>query len=617
MPHRHNCKSSTRGQARVLKVKNQRYARHTTPLPTSRSVGVRLIMCTTCGCTPELAQMSGAEQVKARSNRLRGTLSTELLEDTPVFSDDAEVILKFHGVYQQDDRDLRKEARKLGLDKHHMMMIRTRIPGGIVTPDAYLAHDRIAGIWGNGTLRITTRQDLQLHGVLKGDLKQAIRAINDSLLTTLGGCGDQERNVMCCPAPWHDRLHGEIHQTLAALVTGLTPTTRAYSEIWLDGELVASNQPDPPDTLYGDQYLPRKFKTAIAIAGDNCVDIYANDLGLVAHASRDGGLAGFDLLVGGGLGRTANKPNTWPAVAVPLAYVQPQHAVEAARAVVAVQRDYGDRSDRRHARLKYLIADRGIDWFRAEVASRLTFELEPSRRLQWTSAEDHLGWHEQGDGRSCYGLFVENGRIHDTETSGLRSALREVVETLRPELRLTPQQNILFTNLGHEQCSVLTAILDRWAVTRTESLPNAIRHSMACPAYPTCGLAVAESERAMPTLIREIALVQQGAGVEDSRISYRMTGCPNGCTRPYLGDVGFVGTTLGKYDVFLGGDFEGTRLSELYAHNVKLEEIPHLLRGPLFDYARNRAPGEGFGDWCRRQGIAELAERHALVEVPA
>ena len=574
-------------------------------------------MCTTCGCTPELAQMSGAEQVKARSNRLRGTLSTELLEDTPVFSDDAEVILKFHGVYQQDDRDLRKEARKLGLDKHHMMMIRTRIPGGIVTPDAYLAHDRIAGIWGNGTLRITTRQDLQLHGVLKGDLKQAIRAINNSLLTTLGGCGDQERNVMCCPAPWHDRLHGEINQTLAALVTGLTPTTRAYSEIWLDGELAASNQPDPPDTLYGDQYLPRKFKTAIAIAGDNCVDIYANDLGLVAHASRDGGLAGFDLLVGGGLGRTANKPNTWPAVAVPLAYVQPQHAVEAARAVVAVQRDYGDRSDRRHARLKYLIADRGIDWFRAEVASRLTFELEPSRRLQWTSAEDHLGWHEQGDGRSCYGLFVENGRIHDTETSGLRSALREVVETLRPELRLTPQQNILFTNLGHEQRSVLTAILDRWAVARTESLPNAIRHSMACPAYPTCGLAVAESERAMPALIREIALVQRGAGVENSRISYRMTGCPNGCTRPYLGDVGFVGTTLGKYDVFLGGDFEGTRLSELYAHNVKLEEIPHLLRGPLFDYARNRAPGEGFGDWCRRQGIAELAERHALVEVPA
>ncbi len=570
-------------------------------------------MCDACGCTTELERMSGAEQVKARSNRLRGSLGEELLEDTAVFSDDAEVILKFHGVYQQDDRDLRKEARKLGLDKHHMTMIRTRIPGGIVSPDAYLAHDDIAGAWGNGTLRITTRQDLQLHGVLKGDLKRAIRAINESLLTTLGGCGDQERNIMSCPAPWSDRLHSEINRALAALVSGLTPTTRAYCEIWLDGELAASNQPDPPDTLYGERYLPRKFKTAIAVEGDNCVDIYANDLGLVAHANDDGDLTGFDLLAGGGLGRTANKPNTWPAVARPLAYVRPEHVVEAARAVVAVQRDYGDRTDRRHARLKYLIADRGIDWFRAEVASRLTFALEPSRPLHWRTADDHLGWREQENGTHCYGLFVENGRIHD----GLRSALREVVETLRPELRLTPQQNILITNLTDSGRKVFTTILDRWEVARSESLPSAIRHSMACPAYPTCGLAVAESERAMPSLIREIALVQREAGVEDQRISYRMTGCPNGCTRPYLGDVGFVGTTLGKYDMFLGGDVEGTRLNELYMRNVKLEEIPHLLRGPLFEYARTQLPGEGFGDWCRRQGVAQLAERHALVEVPA
>jgi sulfite reductase (ferredoxin) len=574
-------------------------------------------MCDTCGCTTALEQMSGAEQVKARSNRLRGAIAAELIESTPVFSDDSGVVLKFHGVYQQDDRDLRKEARKLGGDKHHMMMIRTRIPGGIVSPDAYLAHDRIAGEWGNGTLRVTTRQDLQLHGVLKGDLKRAIRAINDALLTTLGGCGDQERNIMCCPAPWNDRLHSEIGAVLGALVTGLTPTTRAYNEIWLDGEIAASNEPDPPDTLYGERYLPRKFKTAIALDGDNCVDVYANDLGLVAYATDDGGLAGFEMLVGGGMGRTANKPNTWPAVAKQLGYVHPPNVVEAARAVVAVQRDYGDRTDRRHARLKYLIADRGIDWFRAEVQSRLPFDLLPSHLLHWKSAEDHLGWHEQGDGTQCYGLFVENGRIHDTETGGLRSAMREIVETLRPELRLTPQQNILFTDLSDSDRDALARILDRWGIERSESLPSAIRHSMACPAYPTCGLAVAESERAMPSLIREIALVQRDAGVEDARISYRMTGCPNGCTRPYLGDVGFVGTTLGKYDVFLGGDFEGTRLSELYMHNVKLEEIPRLLRGPLFEYARTQLSGEGFGDWCRRQGIAELAERHALVEVPA
>jgi sulfite reductase (ferredoxin) len=574
-------------------------------------------MCDACGCNADLKQMSAAERIKAHGNGLRGTIGDELLEDTPVFSDDAGVLLKFHGVYQQDDRDRRKEARRLGLDKHHMMMIRTRIPGGIVNPDAYLAHDRIAGEWGNGTLRVTTRQDFQLHGVLKGDLRRAIRAINDGLLTTLGGCGDVERNIMCCPAPWRDQLHDEIHARLAALVSELTPTTGSYNEIWLDGELAASNQPEPPDSLYGERYLPRKFKTAIAIEGDNCVDVYANDLGLVAHPGTDGTLDGFDVLVGGGLGRTVNKPNTWPAVAQPLGYVPAHHAVEVARAVIAVQRDYGNRVDRRHARLKYLLRDRGIDWFRAEVGSRLSFALAPPRQLHWASADDHLGWHEQGDGLSCYGLFVENGRIHDTEASGLRSALRDVVQTLRPQLRLTPQQNVLIANVDDAARDALTQILARWNVTPSEAVPSAIRHSMACPAWPTCGLAVAESERVMPTLVREITVLQRDAGLADSRISYRMTGCPNGCARPYLGDVGFVGTTLGKYDVFLGGDTAGTRLNELYARNVKLEEIPDLLRGPLSEYARTRLPDEGFGDWCARQGIDALADRHAMAEVSA
>jgi sulfite reductase (ferredoxin) len=574
-------------------------------------------MCESCGCNGDVEQMSAAERIKAAGNALRGTIGQELLEPTPTFSEESGVLLKFHGVYQQDDRDRRKEARRLGLDKHHMMMIRTRIPGGIVSPEAYLAHDRIAGEWGNGTLRVTTRQDFQLHGVLKGDLKSAIRAINDGLLTTLGGCGDVERNIMCCPAPWRDHLHEQIHAHLADLVEGLAPTTHAYSEIWLDGELTASTQPEAPDPLYGERYLPRKFKTAIAVEGDNCVDIYANDLGLVAHPTADGVLDGFDVLVGGGLGRTANKPNTWPAVAQPLGYVAAHHAVEVARAVVSVQRDYGNRSDRRHARLKYLLADRGIEWFRAEVSARLSFAMGPPRQLQWNTVEDHLGWHEQGDGRNCYGLFVENGRIQDTDRGGLRSALREVVDTLRPQLRLTPQQNVLIANVDDANRDALTAILRRWNVTPSEAVPHTIRDSMACPAWPTCGLAVAESERVMPALIREIAVLQRDAGLEDSRISYRMTGCPNGCARPYLGDVGFVGTTLGKYDVFLGGDTEGTRLNELYARNVKLEDIPDVLRGPLREYSQTLDPGEGFGDWCNRQGIADLADRHASAGVSA
>ena len=575
-------------------------------------------MCNTCGCSSGLDEMSGAERVKASSRALRGSIKEELRDDAAqAFSDDTALLLKFHGIYQQDDRDRRKEARRLGLDKHHMMMIRTRIPGGDVPPDAYLAHDRIAGEWGNETLRVTTRQDFQLHGVLKGNLGGAIKAINDGLLTTLGGCGDQERNIMCCPAPIDTPLRRDVNQHLAALVAGLTPTTRAYVEIWLDGDLAASSEPDPPDALYGDRYLPRKFKTAIAIEGDNCVDIYANDLGLVARSDEKGRLAGFEILVGGGLGRTANKPNTYPAVAHPLGYVTPDQVVEAARAVVAVQRDYGNRSDRRHARLKYLLADRGLDWFRGEVTGRLGFPLQPSRELQWESADDHLGWHPQGDGRFFYGLFVENGRIQDAGGQNLRSALRELVVSLRSTVRLTPQQNVLLTGLRESDRLTVMDTLQRWGVVPSEEIPSAIRHSMACPAWPTCGLAVAESERIMPDLIRQLNVLQVGSGLGEEQISYRMTGCPNGCARPYLGDVGFVGTTLGKYDVFLGGDYLGTRLNELYAHNVRLEDIPDLLRGPLHEYAETRLPGEGFGDWCSRHGVSEVAARHSNVEATA
>lgn len=573
-------------------------------------------MCTACGCQAPL-ELSAVETIKAGSRALRGRIATELRERTTHFSDDTGQILKFHGIYQQDDRDRRREARRLGHDKHHMMMIRTRVPGGVVSADAYLAHDRIAQEWGNGTLRITTRQDFQLHGVLKGDLHRSIRAINDALLTTLGGCGDQVRNIICCPAPLHDPLRAAVRRCLPQLVDGLTPTTRAYMEIWLDGELAASAGPEPLDPLYGDSYLPRKFKTAIAIEGDNCVDVYANDLGLVARAGGDGQLEGFEVLVGGGLGRTANKPSTWPAVARQLGFVDAGNVVEVARAVVGVQRDHGNRVDRRHARLKYLIADRGVDWFRTQVEARLSRPLQSSRPLRWTGAADHLGWQSQGDGRFCYGLWVENGRIHDHEDQHLGSALRQLVSTLRCEIRLTPQQNLLLTGLRASDRRRVVATLRDAGVSLAEDLPVALTHSMACPAYPTCGLAVAESERVLPSLIRRISVLQADHGLAAQPISYRMTGCPNGCARPYLGDVGLVGTTLGKYDVFLGGDLEGTRVNERYAHNVRLEDIPDLLAGPLAEYARTRRQREGFGDWCHRHGVPGLAERFTRAAVSA
>jgi sulfite reductase (ferredoxin) len=562
-------------------------------------------MCLNCGCN---AEPSKVERIKEASHALRGTIAEDLATDSPTFDGANAQLLKFHGVYQQEDRDKRREARKRGLDRHYQMMVRTRIPGGRVSPEGYLAHDRIADEWGNGTIRITTRQDFQLHGVLKGDLWSSLHTINEALMTSLGGCGDQVRNVMCCPAPIHDPLRADLQATLPGLVDGLTPTTKAYHQIWIDGEQVTEDQQEP-DELYGTRYLPRKFKVGLAVDGDNCIDVYSHDLGLVAMRSAGGGLAGFTVLVGGGLGRTNNKPDTYPAVGRPLAFVATEHLVETARAVVAVQRDFGDRSDRRHARLKYLLAERGLPWFRDQVQSRLPFELAAPRPLRWEPLDDHLGWHEQGDGRLFYGLFVENGRIQDAGDARLKTALRRLVERHGPVLWMTAQQNLIIADVEPSQRAAIERLLTDEGVALTEQVSQTVRNSMGCPAIPTCGLAVAESERVLPALSRRIEGIVAELGLAEERISFRMTGCPNGCARPYLGDVGFVGTTLGKYDVFLGGDFLGTRLNTLFAHNVPIEEIPALLHGPLAAFAVEREPEEGFGNWCDRVGIDALKAR--------
>ncbi len=555
-----------------------------------------------------LDELTKAESVKAASHQLRGDIAEELRNDAGEFTAPTESLLKFHGVYQQDDRDLRKQARKAGGSKHHMMMLRTRVPGGIVSAEAYLAHDDVAGRYANGTLRITTRQDFQLHGVLKGDLKATIRGINEALLTTLGGCGDQERNIMCCPLPRVDAFTGEINEALRGLVRNLTPTTQAYTEIWLDGVQMAGSEPEV-DELYGPTYLPRKFKTAVAPEGDNCVDVYSNDLGLVAHRALGGGLAGFTVLVGGGLGRTHHKPDTFPLLASPMAFVTPDQAIPVARAVVAVQRDFGNRHDRKHARLKYVIHERGLDWFRDRVQERLDFTLADPRPLRWDTYDDHLGWHEQGDGLLAYGLFVENGRIQDTPELMLRTVLRRIVRELRPRVVLTAQQNLILSGIAPRDRGRLEEILAVAAVRPLGAIPLTVRNSMACPALPTCGQAVAEAERMAPDLVRSIHTVIAELGLEGEHISYRMTGCPNACVRPYLGDVGIVGTTLGKYDIHLGGDLEGTRLNSLYAENVQQEAIVLVLRGPLEAFATWRFPGERFGDFCNRIGVDTLRAR--------
>jgi sulfite reductase (ferredoxin) len=555
-----------------------------------------------------LEELSKVEAVKAGSRQLRGTIGEELQNASPEFSDPAEALLKFHGIYQQDDRDARKSARKSGGGKQHIMMVRTRIPGGIVSAEAYLAHDEVAGRYANGTLRITTRQDFQLHGVLKGNLKATIRHINDALLTTLGGCGDQERNIVCCPLPRKDAFSGEITEALRGLVRNLTPTTQAYTEIWLDGLQLTGTEPEV-DELYGSTYLPRKFKTAVAPEGDNCVDVYSNDLGFVAHRAPGGGLAGFTVMVGGGLGRTHHKPDTFPLLAQPMAFVTPDQAIAVARAVVAVQRDFGNRHDRKHARLKYVIHERGLDWFRARVQEQLSFTLAGPRPVHWEPYNDHLGWYEQGDGFLAYGLFVENGRIQDTPELALRTVLRRVVKELRPRVVLTPQQNLILSGIAPRDRGRVEEVFAVNAVRPLQALPMSLRHSMACPALPTCGQAVAEAERVAPALIRQIGAVINELGLQGERISYRMAGCPNACSRPYLGDVGIVGTTLGKYDIHLGGDIEGTRLNAVFAENIPLERVSGVLRSALEAFAVGRVPGETFGNFCHRVGVATLATR--------
>ena len=578
---------------------------------------------------PDETGPSKVELIKEASRGLRGTLASELAEHTEHFSGDNETLLKFHGVYAQEDRDTRRARTAAGAEPDHQFMVRAKIPGGALTGEQYLAFDDLAGRHGNGTLRFTTRQDFQLHGVLKGELRRTIRAMNDALVTTLGACGDVGRNVVTCPAPLGGALRSGALDAARRISDRLLPRTRAYHEIWLDGERVdADGNALPPrghghghapapaapgtpaderDPVYGDRYLPRKFKTAIGFFDDNCSDVHSNDLGFLVVPDGDR-IAGFNVLVGGGLGRTHNKKETYPRLADPLGFVTAEQVVEVAEAVVTVARDYGDRSDRRHARLKYLLDDRGIEWLRAEVERRIGRRLPPPAERDVSAIHDHLGWHEQGDGRWFFGLFVENGRIRDTDDAAFRSALRRVVTEFGAGVRLTPQQNVLITDIpDHERIAFEAALAD-FGVRCQAALSAVRRWSMACPALPTCGLALAEAERALPDVITELEADLERLGLADAPLTVRMTGCPNGCARPYTADLAFVGRSVDKYQVFVGGSMLGTRLGVQLADLVPRAQLVATVR-PLFErYRAERAPGERFGDFCHRVGIDALRQ---------
>lgn len=540
---------------------------------------------------------SAVEGVKESSRALRGTLAQELLRGAEKFNDADKNLLKFHGSYQQEDRDARKARRGEGLGKFHIFMVRCKIPGGKLTADQYLGVDDLAGKYANGTLRFTSRQGIQLHGVLIRNLKATIAGINQTLLTTLGACGDVNRNVMACPAPLRGPRH-QLQQDAALLAAHLAPRSRAYFEIWLDDQPTEqSGQEEEP--IYGKVYLPRKFKIGLTLPEDNCVDVYAQDLGLVAHVEQDQ-VVGYDLLVGGGMGMSHGNARTFPYLARPICYVPREQVVASAEAVVKLFRDHGNRADRKRARIKYLVHDWGVDRFRQMLQPYLGDKLLLPRELPITGTDLHLGAHPQGDGKWWYGLSVENGRVKDEGSLRLRSGLRALVTRFRPELRITPMQDVLLCNLASSDLPQLEQMLEEFGIPRPERISPSRRFSMSCPAIPTCGLAISESERALPGIMDELERALAELGLAQETVSVRMTGCPNGCARPYQSDIGIVGRSGDKYVVYVGGRTLGDKLNfELRDLTPRTEIVPTLL--PLLRRWRDeRQPGESFGEFCLR-----------------
>jgi sulfite reductase (ferredoxin) len=580
-------------------------------------------------------KLPAAEAIKLNSRFLRGSIADELREESDKFNKENSSLLKFHGTYQQDDREQRVHRDGGKSLRQYIFMVRSAVPGGKLTADQLLGELDLCDELASGTLRITSRQGLQLHGVPKRNLQQTIRRINEIKLSTLAACGDVKRNVMCCPAPhYSDPVHAEMQALADRLAQHLTPRTPAYHEIWLrdpasgeehylggsnsngqsaNGHAHAPIPAEDVEPIYGPTYLPRKFKIAVGLPGDNCVDLYANDLGYMAIC-RDWRIVGYNVVVGGGMGVTPSAAKTFPAVAMRMAFIRPEQAIDVAEAIVKVQRDFGNRADRKVARLKYLLANRGLDWFKSKVEEYYGQSLAPPDPEDVWGFDDHLGWHEQGDGRLFYGLNIENGRILDDEKLQLKTALREVCRTFRPSVRLTSHQSILFCDLASEARGQLEDVLHRHGVKRSEEISTVRRWSMACVAFPTCGLAVTESERALPGMIDQLEVELAKLGLSREAFTLRMTGCPNGCARPYNCDIGLVGKTAGKYTVFVGGRLLGDRLNFLYKDLVPAEEVVSTLL-PLFAYFKHeRAGGETFGDFCHRKGADDLrgwAERYA------
>lgn len=557
--------------------------------------------------SPNSAPHSDVEDIKIRSNYLRGSLE-ETLQDpiTGSIPEDDNRLMKFHGSYMQDDRDLRNERQKQKLEPAYQFMLRVRAAGGVVTPEQWLMMDRVCQKYANGKIRLTTRQSFQLHGVIKWNLKKTIQEVNEALLSTLAACGDVNRNVMCNPNPYQSEIHSEVYQWASKISDHLDPQTNAYHEIWLDGEKIIDSQDSQveQEPIYGRVYLPRKFKIGVAVPPSNDVDVFSQDLGFIAII-EDGQLIGFNVTAGGGMGMTHGDAKTYPQISKVIGFCLPEQVIDVAEKTVTIQRDYGDRSVRKHARFKYTIDDRGIDWFIQELTNRLGWSLQEARPFHFEHNGDRYGWVKGSNNKWHFTLFIQNGRVKDEEDYKLMTGLREIAKIHTGDFRLTPNQNLIIANVSSQKKKKIEALISEYGLTDGSHYSALRRNSMACVAFPTCGLAMAESERYLPTLLDKIEPMLKEAGLQDDDIVIRMTGCPNGCARPMLAEIAFIGKAPGKYNMYLGGGFYGNRLNKLYKENIGEAEILESLQPILSQYAKDRQKGEHFGDYVIRAGYVQ------------
>ncbi|EZX16574.1 sulfite reductase [NADPH] hemoprotein beta-component [Staphylococcus aureus C0673] len=541
------------------------------------------------------------EHIKNRSNYLRGTIKEGLADEiTGAIAEDDTKLLKFHGSYMQDDRDIRDERRKQKLEPAYSFMIRVRVPGGTATADQWIAMDDISTEYANNTIKLTTRQAFQFHGILKRNLKSSMQSIHHAVMDSLAACGDVNRNVMCNPNPYQSGVHKEVDTLATKISDHLSPQTGAYHEIWLDDEKIVDTK-EEVEPMYGKTYLPRKFKIGIAVPPSNDIDVYSQDIGLIA-VIEDDQLVGFNVTVGGGMGMTHGDTKTYPQVGRLLGYFPKEEAVDVCEKILTIQRDYGNRENRKNARFKYTVDRLGVDFIREELNKRLGWEVEEAKPFEFEHNGDRYGWTE-GSGKWHFTLFIQNGRVKDTSDYKLKTALREIAEIHTGDFRLTPNQNLIIANVAKSKKQQIQKIIDQYGITDGEHYTGLRRNSMACVAFPTCGLAMAESERYLPTLINKIEGLLDEAGLNEEEITIRMTGCPNGCARPALAEIAFIGKAPGKYNMYLGGGFTGNRLNKLFKENIGEDEILESLKPILIQYGKEKNDGEHFGDFVIRKGI--------------